>query len=185
MKLYLKGEIKVLAVLDYMFHGSCRRVSKVMSLVLELIGKSTVYELAKKVSGIIAVDETKLNVKKRVVYIWSAVDTKELLVMDTSYQRCKLNALMFLRRVMKMCKNKPIIIVNKGPWYCWALNRLRLEYRHEKFGMRNRAERFFRYLKERTMIFHHKLSARDRMSGLFNLKLFLGLFILYYRALKG
>jgi hypothetical protein len=30
------------------------------------------------------------------------------------------------------------------------LERLGLEYRHEKFGMRNRAERFFRYLKERT-----------------------------------
>jgi hypothetical protein len=27
--------------------------------------------------------------------------------------------------------------------------------------MRNRVERFFRYLKERTMVFHHKLSARD------------------------
>jgi hypothetical protein len=27
--------------------------------------------------------------------------------------------------------------------------------------MRNRVERFFRYLKERTIVFHHKMSARD------------------------
>jgi hypothetical protein len=27
--------------------------------------------------------------------------------------------------------------------------------------MRNRVERFFRYLKERTAVFHHKMSARD------------------------
>jgi hypothetical protein len=27
--------------------------------------------------------------------------------------------------------------------------------------MRNRVERFFRYLKERTVVFHHKMSAKD------------------------
>jgi hypothetical protein len=61
--------------LDYIFHGNCRRFSKVLSMVLELISKSTVHELARKVSTIkiarkpryrrcIAVDETKLSVKK-------------------------------------------------------------------------------------------------------------------------
>jgi hypothetical protein len=56
-------------VLDYMFHGSCRRVSKVLSMGLEPISKSAVHYLAKKVSEIrvareprcrrcIAVDET-------------------------------------------------------------------------------------------------------------------------------
>jgi hypothetical protein len=74
-----------LAVLDYMFHGSCRRVSKVLSMGLEPISKSAVHYLAKKVSEIrvareprygrcIAVDETKLRVKKSYVYVWSAVD---------------------------------------------------------------------------------------------------------------
>jgi hypothetical protein len=33
-----------------------------------------------------------------------------------------------------------------------------MEYRHEKFGLRNRVERFFRYLNEKTVIFHHKLN---------------------------
>jgi hypothetical protein len=37
--------------------------------------------------------------------------------------------------------------------------------------MRNRVERFFRYLKERTVVFHHKMSARDRIQGIRNLKL--------------
>jgi transposase-like protein len=39
--------------------------------------------------------------------------------------------------------------------------------------MRNRVERFFRHLKERTAVFHHKLSARDHVQGINNLKLFL------------
>jgi hypothetical protein len=34
--------------------------------------------------------------------------------------------------------------------------------------MRNRVERFFRYLKERTIVFHHKMSARNHMQGITN-----------------
>jgi transposase-like protein len=55
-----------------------------------------------------------------------------------------------------------LVLVDKGPWYKWALERLGLEYRYE---------RFFRYLKERTMVFNHKVSARDRIQGIRNLKL--------------
>jgi hypothetical protein len=45
-------EVKVLAVLGYMFHGSCRGVSRVLSMGLEPISKSAVHYLAKKVSEI-------------------------------------------------------------------------------------------------------------------------------------
>jgi hypothetical protein len=45
--------------------------------------------------------------------------------------------------------------------------------------MRNRVERFF---KERTVVFHHKLSARDHIQGINNLKQFLNLFTIYYQA---
>jgi len=103
-----------------MFHGGCRKVSKVLSLALEPISKSSVHYLAKRVSEIriskeprykrcIAVDETKLCVKKSYVYMWSAVDvdSKKLLALEASYGRSSLNAL-------KMCTNKPLV---KGPWY--------------------------------------------------------------------
>ena len=42
--------------------------------------------------------------------------------------------------------------------------------------MRNRVERFFGYLKERTVVFNHKMSARNHVQGITNLKLFLNLF---------
>jgi hypothetical protein len=45
-------EVKVLAVLDYMFHGGCRRVSRVLSMGSEPISKSAVHYLSKKVSKI-------------------------------------------------------------------------------------------------------------------------------------
>jgi putative transposase len=106
------------------------------------------------------------------VYVWSAVDvdSRELLALEASYGRSSLNALTFLKKALKMCTNKPLVIVDKGPWYRWAFERLGLEYRYERFGMRNRGERFFRYLKERTIVFHHKLSARNHIQGINNLK---------------
>jgi putative transposase len=183
--------------LGYMFHGSCRKVSRVLSMGLEPISKSAVHYLAKKVSEIrvarepryrrcIAVDETKLRVKKSYVYIWSAVDvdSKELLALEASYGRSCLNALSFLKKALRMCTDKPLVLVDKGPWYSGHL-RGWPEYRHERFGMRNRVERFFRYLKERTVVFHHKMSARDHVQGITNLKLFLSLFTLYYQAARG
>jgi putative transposase len=172
-----------------MFYGSCRKVSKVLSMALESISKSAVHYLVKRVSEIrvakepryrmcIAVDETKLRVKKSYV----DVDSKELLALEASYGRSSLNALAFLKKALRMCTNKPLVIVDKGPWYRWAFERLGLEYRYERFGMRNRVERLFRYLKERTIVFHHKMSARDHVQGITNLKLFLSLFALYYQA---
>ena len=73
-------------VLEYMFHGSCSRVSRVLSLALEPISKSGVHYLARIISSSVviaskpryrrcmAVDETKLSVKGVWVYVWSAVD---------------------------------------------------------------------------------------------------------------
>jgi len=59
-----------------------------------------------------------------------------------------------------------MVIVDGGPWYRWALERLGIEY------------------KERTMVFHNKMSARDHIQGIKNLKLFLNLFTLYYQTIK-
>jgi len=69
-----------------MFHDSCRRISKVLGLALEIIGKSTVYELARTTSSrsvifskpryrrCINVDDTKLSVMGVWVNVWSTVD---------------------------------------------------------------------------------------------------------------
>jgi transposase-like protein len=103
------------------------------------------------------------------------------LALEASYGRSSLNALAFLKKALRMCTDKPLVLVDKGPWYRWAFERLGLEYRHERFGMRNRVERFFRYLKERTVVFHHKLSARNHVQGITNLNLF----TLYYQAARG
>jgi transposase-like protein len=48
------------------------------------------------------------------------------LVIKASYGKSSLNALAFLRKALKMCTNKPLLIVDKGPWYRWEFERLGL-----------------------------------------------------------
>ena len=162
-------------------------------MTVESISKSTVHELSRNVSSgprfrrCIAVDETKLKVKKVVVYVWSAVDVNsgELLALEASYGRSCPNSLIFLKKALKKCLNKPTVIVDRGPWYRWALERLGLEYEHQRFGMRNRVERFFGHLKERTAVFHNKLSAKNHTQGIKNLNQFLNIFTIYYHTVRS
>jgi transposase-like protein len=67
-------------------------------------------------------------------------------------------AIKFMRMVLDRCLNKPLVIVDRGPWYRWALERLGLKYRYQRFGLRNAVERFFGYLKQRTRRFHNNIN---------------------------
>lgn len=73
------------------------------------------------------------------VYAWSAVDidSRELLTIEASYGRSCLNALEFLRKALKLCINSSEVIVDRGDWHRWALERLGLEYEYQRIGKRN------------------------------------------------
>jgi len=43
--------------------------------------------------------------------------------------------------MLQYCKNKPEVVVDRAPWYPWALQRLGFKYRNETFGERNAVER--------------------------------------------
>jgi transposase-like protein len=60
-----------------------------------------------------AVDKTKLRVKKSHVYVWSAVDVDFgiILAIYASWSRNMLIALKFLRMVLDRCVNRPLIVV--------------------------------------------------------------------------
>jgi len=109
-----------------MFHGSCKRFSRILSLALEPISKSDVHYLARIVSSkvivaskprYIAIDEAKLRVNGAWAYVWSAVDVDSggLLALEASYGRSCLNAITFLKKTLKPCSNKPLVIVDKSP----------------------------------------------------------------------
>jgi transposase-like protein len=86
-------------------------------------------------------------VKGQICYLWAAVDvdTNEILAVYASWGRGIPSAIEFLRKVLDSCEGKPVIVVDRGPWYRWALERLGVT-----FGKRNRIERWFREMKGRT-----------------------------------
>ena len=53
------------------------------------------------------------------IFVWSAidVDTKECLAIWVSKGRSIFETYIFLRMVLKHCKNKPEFVVDRGPWY--------------------------------------------------------------------
>jgi len=85
----------------------------------------------------VAVDETNVNVEDDEVYVWAAVDvdTFEVVHIEVSSGRSDLDALLFLKTLLKRCRGQPVIFVDRGPWYNWALDDLDLcELRRETGG---------------------------------------------------
>jgi transposase-like protein len=69
------------------------------------------------------------------------VDTNEIFAVYASRGRGIPSAIKFLRKVLDPCEGKPLIVVDRGTWYRWALDRLGITYIHETLGKRNRKER--------------------------------------------
>ncbi|MEM2216682.1 MAG: DDE-type integrase/transposase/recombinase, partial [Nitrososphaerota archaeon] len=93
----------------------------------------SVFKPERRCRRIVALDETVEKVSGRIVYLWSAVDVDkgEIIAVYASRGRSIMNALTFMKRVLKACDGKPVIVVDRGPWYQWALKRLGIEYIHE------------------------------------------------------
>jgi putative transposase len=123
---------------------------------------SSLFKPSKRARRLVAVDETVLKVNGQTCYLWAAidVDTNEILALYASRGRGIPCAVKFLRKVLDSCEGKPVIIVDRGPWYRWALERLGITYFHETFGERNKIERWFRELKERTKRFYNNVNSK-------------------------
>jgi transposase-like protein len=121
---------------------------------------SKIFSVDKKFRDTVAVDETVVKMHGLRAYVWSAVDVDsgEVSAVYASGSRNMLIALKFMRIVLDRCINKPMIIVDRGPWYRWALERLGLKYRYKRFGLRNAVERFFGHLKQRTRRFYNNIN---------------------------
>ncbi|MEM3637599.1 MAG: DDE-type integrase/transposase/recombinase [Conexivisphaerales archaeon] len=128
----------------------------------------------------VAVDETKIKVNGIHLFVCNAIDvkTKELIAYRVSRTRSIIDALTLLRAMLSCCSNKPLVLVDKGPWYPYALERLGIEYKHSTFGKRDAIERFYRTLKKRTKLFCNNINARRQ--GIKALESFVALFCFWY-----
>ena len=161
-------ELKILAALLYFFGLSLRKTSQFLSLFDKISHESVriYYHRLKKVIDqptrkkrrLIAIDETKIKLERKQIFVWAAidVDSKECLAIWASEGRSSFHAYVFLREILSYCENKPEIVVDRGFWYRWALQRLGITYKHETFGSRNAVEGFFSRFKERTKRFWNR-----------------------------
>jgi transposase-like protein len=99
------------------------------------------FSMEKRFRDFVAVDEAMVNLHGLSAYVWSAeeIDFGETLAIYASWGRNMLIAMKFLRMVLGRCINKPLVDI--GPWYRWAVERLGL---YQNFGLSNAVERIFR-----------------------------------------
>jgi putative transposase len=156
---------KLLAALLYHLGLSYRRVSTAMN---DAFTHESVRLWYRKIGNnlptpdriqryVMAVDETKLKIAGRFVFVWSAIDVKryEVLALKASFTRGEPDAVLFIREALKYCTNRPIILVDHGPWYPPALEYLGLRYKQVTFGERNPVESWFNVLKQKTKRFYN------------------------------
>jgi len=155
---------KTLAILIYQAGLSYRKTRKVLKLIEGFSHESVrkwytrckeLFDVKKRVRRSVAVDETKVKIENNQIYVWNAIDVddRSIIAVHVSETRTPLDAIYFLRKMLDRCENKPLILVDKGPWYRWALKRLGLEYDNQRFGERNVIEQWYSLLKSRLKIF--------------------------------
>ena len=135
-------------------------------------------------------NEAAERVNGQEVYVWAAidVDTGELPAMKAlcrvvHWSRSAMDALLFLSRALEARANKPVFVVEGGPWYSWAFRELGLEHCRGAFGDRSGVERSFGSLRRRTSAFFKDINAgRSRIASLDRI---VNMFFVYYNGPSG
>ncbi len=117
---------------------------------------------------VIAVDETKLKIQGEQIFVWSAIDVEryEVLAIKATGGRTELEAIFFLKDVLKYCSNRPLVLVDHGPWYPPALEHLGLRYKQVTFQQRNVIESWFHILKQKTKRFYNDFPFHASMQSI-------------------
>ena len=91
-----------------------------------------------------------MKLEETEVYVWAAdaMDTVEVIHIEVRPGRSDLNALLFIKQVLKRCRGESVVLIDRGPWYNWALDDLDLcESRRETWGERSLVRAWFGLLK--------------------------------------
>ena len=116
------------------------------------------FKTGKTFRSIVAVDETKIKIRGKWYILWAAIDIEKWDILGAwiTQGRSSIEAYSFLKFILGKCENKPKILVDGGPWYKPALNRLKMEWEHVTFGLRNPIEQWFGILKHRINLFYRR-----------------------------
>jgi transposase-like protein len=82
---------------------------------------SSLFRPFRRVRRLVAVDEVVLKVGGQTCYLWAAIDVDTNDVLAVYASRGIPSAIKFLRKVLDSCECKPVIVVDRGPWYRWTI----------------------------------------------------------------
>jgi len=160
-------QLKALSLLLYHLGLSLRHTSAITRFIDSVSHESIrkwyarcrgIFSSQKKERLYIAIDETKIKVRGREMFLWAAIDISswEVISVWVSQGRSGFEAYNFIKDVLRKCDGRPTIYVDRGPWYRWALTRLGVPYRYSKFGPRNPVEQWFGIFKHRIARFYRR-----------------------------
>jgi len=111
----------------------------------------------------LAVDETYLKSNGVRCWLFAAIDIErnKIIFLGVYPARNALTAYSFLKEVLRLCEVEEIIL-DRGPWYRYALKRLGIKFRHERFGKRSFVESVFSSFKQRARIFFCSITVNFR-----------------------
>jgi transposase-like protein len=92
------------------------------------------------------------------VFLWAAIDpaTGEVVHVAVAEGRGGVEARGFLQGVLRRCRNRPRVHVDRGVWYPWPLRYLGLPWSQTSGGVRNHVETWFGVLKGRLDAFRRR-----------------------------
>ena len=154
-----------LGILLYHYGLSLRKCRTIVSSFEDISHESirkwyhsvdTIFTVGKIYRETIAIDETNIKINGRLYILWAAVDICSYGVLGVwiTKGRASIEAYSFIKYILRRCVNQPRILVDGGPWYKPALNRLNVEWEHVTFGLRNPVEQWFFLLKHRIKLFY-------------------------------
>jgi transposase-like protein len=160
-----KMRTRALGILLYHFGLSLRKCKTILCSFEDISHESirkwyhktnTIFTICKTYRETVAIDETKVKINGHLYILWAAIDicNYEILGVWVTKGRASLEAYSFIKHILKRCVNKPKILVDGGPWYKPALERLKIEWEHVTFGLRNPVEQWFGIFKHRIKRFY-------------------------------
>lgn len=158
---------RALALLLYHAKNGCRETARLVTQIAEPVSHSPISTWHRRASAlfrerpakrhaVLVADETTVHVETREGeleewFLWVAVnpDTEEVVYATFTQGRSGLEALGFVRGVLRYCSNVPLFVVDAGVWYPWAFEVVGANYEVVSGGVRNRIETWIGLVKDR------------------------------------
>ncbi len=160
------------------------------------IVKSVLFSQNGSLPSVIVVDETCIQIGNKQYYLYAAICpySRRIIYFDLYSTRNYITTFTFFRQIKRQYGKSPeVVIVDGGPWYREALNRLGIRRQVVSGGIRNYIERWFETLKDRLKDFdiyfpHKKLGTIDilrcRKESLEHVFNWLYAFVYYYNRIR-